>query len=229
MGSNPPPQNPAAAPSLTPPAPASLIPAITPGMVCRMFPNTPAHHIDQNLPVVLSALLQAQLADKPMILMALATIRAETESFLPVSEGRSSFNTSPGGRPFDKYDSRTDLGNQGPPDGERFKGRGFVQLTGRANYRIHGRAIGMGDRLVENPDLANRPDIAAQLLASFLKSREDKIKGALARGDLPAARRLVNGGSHGIDRFTDAYRVGATVIPDSVSTASVPAAERVIS
>ena len=36
-----------------------------------------------------------------MVLMALATIRAETESFEPISEGKSKFNTSPGGRPFD--------------------------------------------------------------------------------------------------------------------------------
>ena len=185
-------------------------------LVCRMFPCTPAGHIESNLPAVLNALVEPQLANKPMILMALATIRAETESFLPVSEGQSSFNTSPGGHPFDKYDSRADLGNQGPPDGERFKGRGFVQLTGRANYEVHGNAIGLGDQLVENPDLANDPVVAAQLLASFLKSREERIKAALAAADLATARRLVNGGSNGIDRLIDAYTIGTSLIPDSI-------------
>ena len=207
----------AAALGLAAPAPiASAIPAVTVAMVCRMFPNTPALHIEQNLPPVLNALVAPQLADKPMILMALATIRAETESFQPISEGQSVFNTSPGGHPFDKYDSRADLGNQGPPDGERFKGRGFIQLTGRSNYQVHGNAIGLGDQLLENPDLANEPTIAAQLLASFLKSREEQIKAALAAGDLATARRLVNGGSTGLDRFTDAYNTGSSVIPDSV-------------
>jgi peptidoglycan L-alanyl-D-glutamate endopeptidase CwlK len=208
----------AAALGLAAPAPVvSAIPAVTVAMVCQMFPNTPAQNIEQNLPLVLNALVSPQLANKPMILMALGTIRAETECFLPISEGQSPFNTSPGGHPFDKYDSRADLGNQGPPDGERFKGRGFVQLTGRTNYQVHGTAIGLGDQLIGNPDLANDPAIAAQLLASFLKSREQSITAALATGDLATARRLVNGGSNGIDRFTDAYNIGKSLIPDSVS------------
>ena len=44
---------------------------------------------NNNLPVVLNALVAPQLANKAMILMALGTIRAETESFLPISEGQS--------------------------------------------------------------------------------------------------------------------------------------------
>ncbi|MGB7762242.1 MAG: peptidoglycan-binding protein [Bryobacteraceae bacterium] len=208
----------AAALGLVAPTPvASAIPAVTVAMVCQMFPDTPAQNIEQNLPVVLNALVQPQLANKPMILMALGTIRAETESFLPISEGQSQYNTSPGGHPFDLYDSRADLGNQGPPDGELFKGRGFVQLTGRANYQLHGNAIGLGNRLIENPNLANDPTIAAQLLASFLKSREQSIAAALATGDLATARKLVNGGSNGLDRFTDAYNIGKSLMPDSIS------------
>ena len=211
------PQTAAALGYTVPPPIASAIPAVTLAMVCQMFPNTPPQHIEQNLPVVLNALVAPQLANKPMILMALGTIRAETESFLPISEGQSSFNTSPGGHPFDKYDFRKDLGNQGPPDGERFKGRGFVQLTGRTNYQVHGNAIGLADQLIGNPDLANDPAVAAQLLASFLKSREQGITAALAAGDLATARRLVNGGSNGIDRFTDAYNIGKSLVPDSIS------------
>jgi peptidoglycan L-alanyl-D-glutamate endopeptidase CwlK len=182
-----------------------------------MFPNTPAQNIEQHLPLVLNALVAPQLANKPMILMALGTIRAETECFLPISEGQSSYNTSPGGHPFDLYDSRSDLGNQGAPDGAQFKGRGFVQLTGRTNYQFHGNAIGLGNQLIDNPDLANDPTIAAQLLASFLKSREQSISAALATGDLATARRLVNGGSNGLYRFTDAYNIGKSLIPDSIS------------
>src|SRR5881398_682937 len=140
---------------------------------------TPLDNIKTNLPPVLQALLVAELADKPMVLMALATIRAETESFEPISEGRSKFNTSPGGHPFDLYDRRKDLGNQGPPDGASFKGRGFIQLTGRANYQKHGAAIGLDNQLIENPDLANDPEIAARLLSNFLKNQERAIKEAL--------------------------------------------------
>ena len=141
-----------------------------------MFPSTPVANVKQNLPVVLQALVEPQLAEKPMVLMALATIRAETESFLPVTEGQSRFNTSPSGHPFDLYDNRADLGNQGPPDGARYCGRGFIQLTGRTNYQVHSAAIGLGTKLLENPEMANDPVIAARLLASFIKSKERQIK-----------------------------------------------------
>src|SRR5580658_1264320 len=191
----------------------SLIPDITVAIATRMLPSAPRANVERNLPLVLNALAASQLADKAMILMSLATIRAETGSFLPISEGQSHFNTSPGGHPFDLYDSRADLGNQGPPDGELFKGRGFIQLTGRANYALHGNAIGMGNQLISNPDLANDPGIAARLLASFLKTNEQKIRAALAADDLREARRLVNGGSNGLDAFEAAYRTGLPLVP----------------
>ena len=155
---------------------------------------------------------EVELGDKPMILMALATIRAETETFQPISEGTSKFNTSPGGHPFDLYDNRRDLGNQGPPDGEQFRGRGFIQLTGRVNYQSCGKLIGLDDQLTKKPELANDPKIAAQLLAAFLKGKERQIKEALLDNDLRTARRLVNGGSHGLDRFSDAYTRGDALL-----------------
>ena len=147
-----------------------------------------------------------------MILMALGTIRAETASFRPISEGISRFNTSAGGHPFNLYDNRSDLGNQGPPDGATFKGRGFVQLTGRANYTKFSAELGLGDRLVAQPDLANDPQTAAQLLARFLKDKEAAIRRALANNDLKTARRLVNGGSHGLADFTNTFRIGEGLI-----------------
>jgi len=191
---------------------ASVLQKINVAIVSRMFPQTPLDNIKKNLPIVLFAMDEANLTDRNMLLMALATIRAETESFRPIDEGKSRFNTSPGGRPFDLYDNRKDLGNQGPPDGTNFKGRGFIQLTGRDNYRIIGRDIGMGKQLVENPSLANEPDIAAKILAFFLKRKQREINEALMENDLRQARKLVNGGSHGLDRFTSAFMIGKSLL-----------------
>jgi putative chitinase len=189
----------------------SAIPGVTVQVVSHMFPVTPVANITANLPSVLNALVAAELPDKPMVLMALGTIRAETESFKPISEGISPYNTSPGGTPFDLYDNRKDLGNQGPPDGANFCGRGFVQLTGRANYTQY--AAETGQDLVNTPTLANDPAIAAELLARFLSDRESKIRQALADNNLAAARKLVNGGSNGLDRFTSAFQIGSQLIP----------------
>ena len=190
---------------------------VAPEIVQQMFPNTPSLNIRFHLPFVLKGLRNAQLADKSMVLMALATIRAETEAFQPIDEFVSPYNTAAGGPPFGLYDNRQDLGNTGPPDGALFKGRGFVQLTGRANYRQIGEAIGLGDQLVENPDMATDPDIAAQILAAFLLSKAVRIRQALEAGDLPAARQLVNGGTRGLANFRDAFQRGQNLFSDPVS------------
>jgi putative chitinase len=199
----------------TPAVPAALN-AVTVPLVSRMFPGTPVQNIALHLPTVLQALVDAALVDKPIVVMSLATIRAETAGFVPISESPNRFNTSPGGVPFDLYDHRVDLGNTGPPDGERYRGRGFIQLTGRANYERHGRLIEVAD-LVDMPDRANDPIIAARLLASFVNASRERIASALLAGDLAKARRLVNGGSHGIEAFTDAYQTGQQVFPDLLS------------
>lgn len=188
----------------------SAIPGVTPQVVSRMFPPTPLGNIKANLPPVLDGLVAFELVDTSMVLVALATIRAETESFEPVAEGRSRYNTSPSGHPFDLYDKRRDLGNKGKPDGALFCGRGYVQLTGRHNYMHYGKLLGV--KLVSQPELASDPKIAGRILAAFLKDKERIIKQALLEGDLRAARRAVNGGSHGLDRFTDAFRRGSTLI-----------------
>jgi peptidoglycan L-alanyl-D-glutamate endopeptidase CwlK len=198
--------------------PASVLARVDVEFTAQLFPFTALDPIARNLPHVKAGLEAAGLVDKPMVLVALATIRAESEGFEPIDEAISRFNTSPGGRPFDLYDHRADLGNEGPPDGERFKGRGFVQLTGRANYERTSRRLGLGDRLLREPELANEAATAGAILASFLAERQLAIKEALLEGDLRRARRLVNGGLHGFERFRDAYRRGERLVADAVWT-----------
>lgn len=184
--------------------------------VAQMFPYTPLGTISRHLPSVLKALRRHELLEKPMVLVALATIRAESEGFEPVSEWPSRFNTSPNGHPFDLYDFRRDLGNRGRPDGATFRGRGFIQLTGRSNYAATGRYLGLGNTLEQSPELANDPEMAAQILAAFLAMRRVSIKRAIIEGDWRRVRRLVNGGSHGLERFLSALRIGDRLIEDPV-------------
>ncbi len=192
---------------------ASFIRNVSASLIAPLFPGAQAADVQRNLPLVLNALVEAGLADRQMIAMALATIRVETRSFLPVSEQVSMFNTSAGGKPFDLYNSRPGLGNTGTPDGERFRGRGFVQLTGRANYASCGKAIGLGTKLVEDPLLAHDANIAAKVLANYLKGRQAKLRSALDSGDEGKARRVVNGGDHGLREFSECYQALLLALP----------------
>jgi predicted chitinase len=63
-------------------------------------------------------------------------------------------------------------GNKEPGDGYRYRGRGYVQLTGRANYQEMGNAIGVD--LVSNPELANEPYLAARIAAEYYRTKRDK-------------------------------------------------------
>ena len=76
---------------------------------------------------------------------------------------------------FRKYDPKyapkkaKTLGNTKVGDGARFKGRGFIQITGRYNYGIAGKAIGMD--LIKNPELAEKPEVAAKIAVWFWQHR----------------------------------------------------------
>lgn len=112
-----------------------------------------------------------------MIEAALGTIRAVSDGFLPISEFPSQFNTLPGQAPFSAVEKRTGLGNKQVGDGTRFKGRGFVRLTGRVNDEKSGTALGID--LAASPDLANAPEVASLLLAHFLASVADRMRAAV--------------------------------------------------
>jgi len=174
---------------------------LTVDQIMPAFPGARRENVAYYWPYVREALREAMLDSPRMVAFALATIAAETAGFVPLREMQSIWNTDR--KPFDKYEGRKDLGNVQPGDGARFPGRGFVQLTGRANYRTYGQRI--YQPLEDEPDLANEPKIAAQILALFIADRAEKIDTALRASDFARARRAVNGGTHGLERFTRAY------------------------
>ncbi len=91
------------------------------------------------------------------------------------------------------YEGRQDLGNIEPGDGVRFIGRGYLQVTGRANYARFGKAIGTD--LLSQPERAEEPEIAAKILVEFFLERKASLLAALESGDHDRARRMITGGS----------------------------------
>ena len=98
------------------------------------------------------------------------------------------------------YADRMGNGSSRSGDGFRFRGRGYLQLTGRDNYRVFGRRIGVD--LENNPDLAAEPETAWLIAADYLANRKRKGKTAFEWADennVEAVTRIVNGGIHGLE------------------------------
>jgi len=92
------------------------------------------------------------------------------------------------------YEGRADLGNTQAGDGKLFKGRGPIQLTGRANYRTYGAALGMD--FERHPEIVSLPSIGLRVALEFWKQRG---LNTLADGDdIVAITRKVNGGTNGL-------------------------------
>lgn len=95
------------------------------------------------------------------------------------------------------YANRMGNGPAETDDGWRFRGRGYIPLTGKDNYKRYGEYLGLD--LVNNPELAEKEDNAAEIAAEFWY-RSDLNEAADVL-DLIAIRRKVNGGLIGFNEF----------------------------
>ncbi|MCM8910915.1 glycoside hydrolase family 19 protein [Pseudomonas putida] len=98
-----------------------------------------------------------------------------------------------------KYDTGTlaaRLGNTpaADGDGQKYRGRGLIQITGRDNYQDCGEALGLD--LVNQPELLELPQHAAASAAWFWQSRG--LNTLADRGDFVGITRKINGGVNGI-------------------------------
>jgi putative chitinase len=93
------------------------------------------------------------------------------------------------------YEGRKDLGNTQSGDGVRFKGRGPIQLTGRANYREFGRRAGID--FESNPQLVAIPSIGLLVACMFWDSKGLNLSADL--DDVERITRKINGGLNGFE------------------------------
>ncbi|MDX2254717.1 MAG: glycoside hydrolase family 19 protein [Pseudanabaenaceae cyanobacterium bins.39] len=105
------------------------------------------------------------------------------------------FNTSEEYASGTDYEWRTDLGNNQAGDGVRFKGRGLIQVTGRANYAECGQALGVD--LIRNPQRLADDDLACLSAGWFWSTRN--LNAPADRDDILTVTRIINGGTNGLE------------------------------
>jgi putative chitinase len=93
------------------------------------------------------------------------------------------------------------MGNTEPGDGYRYRGRGYMQLTGKNGYRAAGDALGLD--LVNHPDLAADPGNASKIAAWYWIENVQNV----APENVAGATRIINGGTNGLqdrqERFAE--------------------------
>jgi predicted chitinase len=131
-----------------------------------------------------------------------------------------------------RYDPPSDLarrlGNIQPGDGFRYRGRGPIQITGRANYKKYGDLLGVD--LVTNPDLAATPQYAFSTAALFWKM--NGLNELADVQDFITITRRINGGLNGLASRQKYYAVAKNVLGAdepadfAFSAVAVPGASR---
>ena len=92
-----------------------------------------------------------------------------------------------------KYEGRKDLGNTIAGDGSKYRGRGLIQITGRANYMACGEGLGLD--LIKQPELLETPQYACMSAAWFWATRG--LNTLADAGQFGKITRRINGGQNG--------------------------------
>ena len=164
---------------------------ITPDMIAKIAP-----YCNRQLAAELCGPLNQYLTQ-----YGINTLLRLDHFFGQAAEESDSFKTLREYASGNEYEGRRDLGNTQPGDGPRYKGRGIFQLTGRANYTQMSSILGVD--LVNQPELAETPEIAVRTACEYWKTRG--LERYADADDIQGMTRHINGGLNGLaqrDNFT---------------------------
>lgn len=123
-------------------------------------------------------------------------LRAVFGKYFPTEAEALSYHRQPERIANRVYANRMGNGNEASGDGWRFRGRGFIQLTGRNNYERCGKDLGLP--LVEQPDLVS-DNLTVALLAAAWYWNDLQLGRLALQDDILGITKRINGGTHGLE------------------------------
>lgn len=150
----------------------------------RIMPYVLNENLEKYHEPLVDAMREFEIDSPPRIAAFLAQVGHESGSLRYVKE----LDTG------EAYEGRKDLGNTEPGDGVRYKGRGLLQVTGRAAYALCGDALGLD--LVGSPEILEQP-VPACRSAGWVWTGFKKLNAFADKGDFLTITKRINGGTNG--------------------------------
>lgn len=156
---------------------------LTSEQLSKIYPLA-KHRVDKYLPYINVTLTEFGINTPMRVASFLAQIGHESAQLFYTEEIASG----------KAYEGRQDLGNNQPGDGVRFKGRGFIQTTGRKNYQLCATKFGIP--LDQMASWLMTPEGACRSSGFFWE--RNNLNKISDRGDVVAVTKIVNGGKNGL-------------------------------
>jgi putative chitinase len=152
----------------------------------KIMPGASQSKIQQYAPYLNQAMQSAGINTPARQAAFLAQLGHESGSFQYMQELASG----------KAYEGRKDLGNTQPGDGVKYKGRGPIQITGRANYAAAGKALGID--LINHPELAATPQVGFQTAAWYWNTHNlNQYADQNTQASFNKITKAINGGYNG--------------------------------
>ena len=155
---------------------------ITKELITGMMPNV--HNLDLLFPFLVDSCTKYEINTPNRENCFLAQIAVESGEFRYLKELASG----------NEYEGRIDLGNIEPGDGIKFKGRGLIQITGRANYQLISNDFNVD--FISNPELLETPQYATQSACWFWNLRH--LNPLADQENFVLITKRINGGTNGL-------------------------------
>ena len=165
---------------------------VTGAQLTKMFPKVKGTTATKYAEYINEAIRMASVNTKRRLAHFLGQVGHESGGLTTFSEWYKGKN--PQAYFNNKYGSRKDLGNTVKTDGYKYRGRGPIQVTGKANYKLCGKALGVD--LVSQPDLLLNTKYGFRAAGWFWAMR--KINTYADADNLTMVTKRVNGGTNGI-------------------------------